>query len=747
MSEGRCLGNVSQKMKCCDFSSWIKNKIENEGVQARNIIKYSVPVDNLCSPRSYFSKCDFNLSSEIDHEITKAEKNKITLPDDVNDNRGSLYSEVNNCNSSYDKSILGKDNFHKGRTVSNTRSSSLIAASSRTVCSEPHRRFGSATTVPYRQINRGRPLTESEYKARYWGQMLDTLRRTIDEIYSACETDENEVECKEVIMILEHSKQDFFSLIAKMNLLRDYEQADEQNRPNSLAWDKCTIFPGKPIMCQVLASTGVVTSAQQSYISLPLSIKSDSSVIEVADSDSDIGCCRSGSRSYLVDKHQLNTVIDVNKHYRHNDESCTIPPTNPNLCNLDNDPSDANDVEYEGEVELGEDEEEEERHHHEKQNMPSSFTYLVDDDADYIDQEDNTLSHDLEKLDKAVANVTTVERVLSHQLDRAQLAEASLRRRLIKEEKAAFVLSAGYNNQLWYKSRLKNTVNKSQHSEDVDTCDIVTATDDVEIDTDIDLLDMDSILMDDVDGSEKLLSGNMRKVTKGSNKPQHQQLTRIICSPLNFAQQSSQHRSNVGSNRIESNNKIIDDSSENHFHYEFFNCRCHRHNYTFNHHLSPIDFQCYKIDSQDKHLVSVERTHVQNSSNSVYMNKIENDVYEAKSPLDVGTCPHGLLLIPKTEAKSRIPGHGVHMHEKLSARSKRRSANSIEEIEEKQARARVLRQQHLLERTERVDEVHSQKRMLLHQRRSCLERRLHAAERKRQAELTRRVLKAHDEET
>lgn len=40
-----------------------------------------------------------------------------------------------------------------------------------------------------------------------------------------------------------------------------------------------------------------------------------------------------------------------------------------------------------------------------------------------------------------------------------------------------------------------------------------------------------------------------------------------------------------------------------------------------------------------------------------------------------------------------------------------------------------------------------QKRMLLHQRRSCLERRLHAAERKRQAELERRVLKAHDEET
>ncbi|KAK4467845.1 hypothetical protein MN116_008766 [Schistosoma mekongi] len=831
MSEGWCLGNVSQKAKCSNFSSWIKNKIENEGVQARNIIKYSLPVNNLCSPRRYVSKCDFSLSSEIDHEITNAKNNKITIPDDVNDNRSSVFSEVNSCSSSYDRSILGEDNLHKGRTVSDPRSSSSMPASSRTMCSQPHHRFGSAATVPYMQVNRGRPLTESEYKARYWGQMLDTLRRTIDEIYSACETDENEVECKEVIMILEHSKQDFFSLIEKMNLLRDYEQTDEQNRPNSLAWDERTILPGKPIMCQVLASTGVVTSAHQSYISLPLNIKSDSSVTEVPDSDSDIGRCRSGSRSYSVDKRQLNTANDANDHHRHDDESCTIPPTNPNLCNFDNEPSDANDCEYEDEVEVVEDEEEEEEHHHhQRQNMPTSFTYLVDDDTDYIDQEDNTLSHDLEKLDKAIANVTTVERVLSHQLDRAQLAEASLRRRLIKEEKAAFVLSAGYNNQLWYGSRLKNTINESQHSEDVDTCGIVTASDDVEIDTDIDLLDMDSIIMD-VDGSEKLLSENMKKITKCSNEQQHQQLKKIICSPLNFIQKSSQHRSNVDSNRIESNNKIIDNSGGNYFYYGCCNCRCHRHNYTFNHHLSPIDFQCYKIDSQDKHLVSVQRTHLQDSSNSVYMSKIENDVCQAKCPLeqltpedptskrcdhftessppetkrsdisdsfsqtnqistngtmlerprnlnscetislsasgtqgtlrtlplitsDVGTCPQGLLLIPKTEAKSRIPGHGVHMHEKLSARSKRRSANSIQEIEEKQARARVLRQQHLLERTERVhelskkvDEVHLQKRMLLHQRRSCLERRLHAAERKRQAELTRRVLKAHDEET
>ncbi|VEL36387.1 unnamed protein product [Protopolystoma xenopodis] len=78
----------------------------------------------------------------------------------------------------------------------------------------------------------------------------------------------------------------------------------------------------------------------------------------------------------------------------------------------------------------------------------------------------------------------------------------------------------------------------------------------------------------------------------------------------------------------------------------------------------------------------------------------------------------------------------------------------MQQLEDKQARARSLRQRHLLERskrvrelTKKVAEVHLHKRMLLHQRRACLDRRLLAAEVKRQAELRRRVSKAHDEET
>lgn len=166
-------------------------------------------------------------------------------------------------------------------------------------------------------------------------------------------------------------------------------------------------------MCQVLASTGVVTSAQQSYLSTPLSMKSDSSVIEVADSDSDIGCAKSGNRNHSLNKLKLNIAINDNKHHHH-DESCTRPSNNsvmvPNLCNLDNEPSDAND-EDDDEVEIYDDDEsvEHHRHRHHKRQQMSKFTYLVDDDADYVDREeeegeDNTLSHDLAKLDKVSLN-------------------------------------------------------------------------------------------------------------------------------------------------------------------------------------------------------------------------------------------------------------------------------------------------------------------------------------------------------
>ncbi|KAL3320902.1 hypothetical protein Ciccas_000428 [Cichlidogyrus casuarinus] len=75
---------------------------------------------------------------------------------------------------------------------------------------------------------------KDDYKALFWGQLVDTLRRTIDQLYSACEADKSKKECKEIIMFLSYSIRDFQSLIEKLDILKD--GSISQKRP--LAWDE-----------------------------------------------------------------------------------------------------------------------------------------------------------------------------------------------------------------------------------------------------------------------------------------------------------------------------------------------------------------------------------------------------------------------------------------------------------------------------------------------------------------------------
>ncbi|EUB57096.1 S phase cyclin A-associated protein in the endoplasmic reticulum [Echinococcus granulosus] len=175
-------------------TDWIRLKVEREGTQARNIVKYNLPFSETCEDSNRVS-----LSKRHHGDYSS----------------GSRASSAGNSGSTKSRA-----------TASSDRSS----ASSR--------------ETSQRSLARRR----QDYHALYWGQMLDTLKRTIDEIYAACELDECEMRCKEVIMILTHSEQDFKSLIEKMSLLQQFG-----NRPTSLAWDERKISPGRPIMLRVLA--------------------------------------------------------------------------------------------------------------------------------------------------------------------------------------------------------------------------------------------------------------------------------------------------------------------------------------------------------------------------------------------------------------------------------------------------------------------------------------------------------------
>ncbi|XP_029008526.1 S phase cyclin A-associated protein in the endoplasmic reticulum isoform X4 [Betta splendens] len=106
------------------------------------------------------------------------------------------------------------------------------------------------------------------------------------------------------------------------------------------------------------------------------------------------------------------------------------------------------------------------------------------------------------------------------------------------------------------------------------------------------------------------------------------------------------------------------------------------------------------------------------------------------------------------EEPARPPGHGIHMHEKLSSPSRKRTiAESKKKHEEKQLKAQQLRDKLREEKTlkmqkllEREKEVRKWKEELLEQRRRMMEEKLLHAEFKRELQLQAIVKKAQEED-
>ncbi|XP_073475299.1 S phase cyclin A-associated protein in the endoplasmic reticulum isoform X1 [Aquarana catesbeiana] len=106
------------------------------------------------------------------------------------------------------------------------------------------------------------------------------------------------------------------------------------------------------------------------------------------------------------------------------------------------------------------------------------------------------------------------------------------------------------------------------------------------------------------------------------------------------------------------------------------------------------------------------------------------------------------------EEPSRPPGHGIHMHEKLSSPSRKRTiAESKKKHEEKQLKAQQLREKLREEKAlklqkllEREKEVKKWKEELLEQRRKMMDEKLLHAEFQREVQLQAIVKKAQEEE-
>ncbi|XP_061772955.1 S phase cyclin A-associated protein in the endoplasmic reticulum isoform X1 [Nerophis ophidion] len=87
-----------------------------------------------------------------------------------------------------------------------------------------------------------------DLRARYWAFLFDNLRRAVDEIYVTCESDQSVVECKEVLMMLDNYVRDFKALIDWIQLQEKLEKTDALNRPTSLAWELRKMSPGRHVV-------------------------------------------------------------------------------------------------------------------------------------------------------------------------------------------------------------------------------------------------------------------------------------------------------------------------------------------------------------------------------------------------------------------------------------------------------------------------------------------------------------------
>lgn len=81
-------------------------------------------------------------------------------------------------------------------------------------------------------------------QTRLWGYLLSSLIRATDALYEVCEQEENELQCKEVIPLLETAIGDFNGLISRFKLHSNFEKSVTSGSiPPSCVWSVRKISP------------------------------------------------------------------------------------------------------------------------------------------------------------------------------------------------------------------------------------------------------------------------------------------------------------------------------------------------------------------------------------------------------------------------------------------------------------------------------------------------------------------------
>eukprot|EP00730_Choanoeca_flexa_P004145 TRINITY_DN11612_c0_g2_i5.p1 TRINITY_DN11612_c0_g2~~TRINITY_DN11612_c0_g2_i5.p1 ORF type:complete len:1098 (+),score=226.78 TRINITY_DN11612_c0_g2_i5:75-3368(+) len=73
-----------------------------------------------------------------------------------------------------------------------------------------------------------------DQRIRHWTYLLEQLHRAVDDIYSCCEEDTSDDQCREVVLILDGARKDFQALIDRFHV---QAEAAASTTPMAVAWD------------------------------------------------------------------------------------------------------------------------------------------------------------------------------------------------------------------------------------------------------------------------------------------------------------------------------------------------------------------------------------------------------------------------------------------------------------------------------------------------------------------------------
>ncbi|KAJ8318369.1 hypothetical protein KUTeg_003460 [Tegillarca granosa] len=719
----------------------VRKIVQEEGRTARNLVLYNVPVDrrsDTCSPD--------NAEGHQHHGIRHSRKPPLK------DSNLQRYSHTSG----------------KQKTSSVSDDTAMSQKIQQDLIKSPKSDNGSR---------------KPDLRARYWKFLFDNLQRAVDAIYETCEQDESVVECKEVIMMLEQSTRDFQSLIERLKMLRAFESAaKEGDRPPSIAWEVRKMSPGKTTG-HGTAPGGSSPSPAQRVLNFTPEKNSEGRTVSQGNSWADkvkgVPPAPVMSPDTSVTPQKMSSPTPVLP---------TPPPKENGLC--------TSEADTDGSTTIEDDNEGWETVHHSRGAKPKS-------------------RHSPSQ--RSLENLTGVGKNSGKSLKRtfSDPHAAGFRRSQRNTKSLPSQKSSPPNNYPYSGGMRQRTDSKDSEKENkpgVNSEIQGSAYPAVTRSTSLPVTASPTVVK-----SRSSISnawGPTRNVNNGSTTSTQQQKTqknlysssvishRGISSPKPNDQENvlkietvkdGNDKSIVISQEYSENNiqkrecdiqeesgvdscdiDIVEDGiEEKELNNALVSAMDEEDDLT--NQLEQEQEQALESAIQEeetwlKELAREENTQIEVETETETESELGNTMSSLESS-QPGTLDWDAMLAQydaecennegkKTwsemieEAETRTPGHGVHMHEKLSSPSRKRSpTESKKRHEEKQAKAQELREklmqmksERLRELSKKVEEVRSWKEELLRQRKETIESKMMRAEEKRQLQLKLKAQKAHEEE-